>query len=225
MTIGRIRPATRLHRAGKISDACGPGHRPRSVNSEARVLAVWGVVFGALAVFPLFAFFRFLSSMCRALCRHGAHGHVSALLLHGRPIAERHSRIGRGAHRAGDPVHGLSAAAVRVAVGLAAVAFGAILSGFVIGMRSQTAWVTMPVLIAVAWMHATREPARRAQSLAMVALAFTVGAALWAVPLLISSGGLNSYLASLSVQGSLDFSDSDMLIRQPSVGRLIIGTG
>jgi hypothetical protein len=210
---------------GKITRSLVPSGPTdhESVKTEARALAVWSALFGAFAVFPLFAIFRFLElDVPRAL--------VATALTVMCPL------FSFTAVRSLSDIPGLSVAFIVQAMLFTAyrrqrsemqsawrlLFVGAILSGFVIGMRSQTAWVTMPVLIAVAGMHAARVPERRAQSLAVIALAFTVGAALWAVPLVIASGGLNSYLASLSVQGSLDFSDGDLLVLRPSLGRLTI---
>ena len=203
--------------------ASGPTDH-ESVKTEARALAVWGVLFGAFAVFPLFVIFRFLElDVPRAL------GATALTVLC--PL------FSFTAVRSLSDIPGLSAACIVQAMLFTAwrrprsespsawrlLLFAAMLSGFVIGVRSQTAWITMPVLIAVAWMYTTRVPERRAQSLAMVTLAFTVGVALWAVPLLIASGGLNSYSRRCPVQASLDFSDGDMLVLKPSLGRLAIG--
>ena len=210
---------------GKVTrslTASGPAD-DESVRTEARVLAAWAVLFGAFAVFPLFVIFRFLElDVPRAL---GATALTVMCPLFSFTTVRSLSDI-----------PGLSAACIVQAMLFTVyrrqqsepqsawrlLLFAAMLSGLVIGMRSQTAWITMPVLIAVVAMHATRLE-DRAQPLAMVALAFAVGAALWAVPLIIASGGLSSYLTSLSVQGSLDFSDADLLVLQPSLRRLTIG--
>src|SRR5687768_6976499 len=203
--------------------ASGPADH-ESVNTEARALAVWSALFGAAAVFPLFVIFRFLGL--------GAVGALGATTL-----TVFCPLFSFTAVRSLSDVPGLSAACIVQAVLFPSyhrarteaqtawrlLLFAAMLSGLVIGLRSQTMWLTMPVLIAVAGMHAARVPGRRAQSLAMVGVAFTAGAALWAVPLVVASGGVNSYLASLSVQASLDFSDGDMLVLRPGVRRLAIG--
>src|SRR5688572_1476964 len=203
--------------------ASEPGD-PGSINTDARALAVWSALFGAVAVFPLFVIFRFLG-----LDPLRAFGATALTVMC--PL------FSFTAVRSLSDIPGLSAACIVQALLFTAyqrqrsgsqpawrlLLFGAMLSGFVIGLRSQAAWITVPVLIAVAGMHAARVPERRAQSLALVALAFTVGAALWAVPLVIASGGVNSYLASLSVQASLDFSDGDLLVLQPGLRRLAIG--
>ena len=203
--------------------AAGPTDH-ESVKTEARALAVWGVLFGAVAVFPLFIIFRFLG-----LDVPGALGATALTVMC--PL------FSFTAVRSLSDIPGLGAACIVQAMLFTAyrrqrsesqsawrlLLFAAMLTGFVIGLRSQAAWITMPVLIAVVWMYTTRVLERRAQSLAMVALAFTIGAALWAVPLVIASGGLDSYLASLSVQASLDFSDGDLLVLQPSLRRFTIG--
>ena len=195
-----------------------------NVNTDARALAVWGALFGAVAVFPLFVIFRFL-------------GLEAPRALSATALTVLCPLFSFTSVRSLSDIPALSAACIVQAMLFTVyrrqqfasesawrlLLFAAMLSGLVIGMRSQTAWITMPVLIAVAGRHVTRTPERRAQSVALVALAVTIGAALWAVPLLIASGGLNSYLASLSVQASLDFSDGDMLVLEPTFRRLTIG--
>ena len=142
-----------------------------SVNAEARALAVWGVLFGAVAVFPLFVIFRFLG-----LDVPSAFGATALTVMC--PL------FSFTAVRSLSDIPGLSAACIVQAMLFTAyrrprsesqsawrlLLFAAMLSGFVIGVRSQTAWLTIPVLIAVAWMHTTRVLERRAQSLAMVAM-------------------------------------------------------
>jgi hypothetical protein len=195
-----------------------------SVKTEARALAVWSAMFGAAAVYPLFVIFRFLGLDGRRAVGATALTVLCPLFFFTavRPLSD---------------IPGLSAACIVQAMLFTAyrrqssdarsawrlLLFAAAASGLVIGLRSQTVWLTVPVLIAVAGMHATRVHKFRAQSLAAVALAFTAGAALWAVPLAIASGGVNTYLGSLSIQASLDFSDGDMLVLQPTLGRLKIG--
>ena len=195
-----------------------------SVRTEARALAVWSALFGAATVFPLFVIFRFLGlDLSRALAATALTVLCPLFFFTAlRPLSD---------------IPGFTAGCVVQAVLFTAyrrqgsnpqsawrlLLFAATLSGLVIGLRSQTVWLTMPVVIAVAGMHAMRVPEFRVQSLAIVALCFAVGAALWAIPLIEASGGLNSYLGSLSIQASLDFSEGDMLVLQPTLGRLKTG--
>ena len=47
------------------------------------------------------------------------------------------------------------------------------------------------------------------------AVAFGVGAALWAVPLVVASGGVDAYLAALGTQAGEDFAGVEMLYLNP----------
>lgn len=211
---------------GKITRtivALGPADAD-SVRNEARALAIWSVIFGAMAAFPLFIIFRSLELNDR----RAAAATVLTLLS---PI------FWFTAVRGMSDIPGLSAACIAQAILLTAhrrrqssgrpawrlVLVGAILSGLAIGMRSQTMWLTIPVLIVVTVEHLRDPFAGRARSAVLVGSAFIAGILLWAVPLMSATGGPNSYLASLGHQAALDRADSDMLVHRPSAGRLAIG--
>ena len=81
---------------------------------------------------------------------------------------------------------------------------GALLAGFAVGIRSQTAVLTLPML-AIAMVRA--DGRQRIASLG----AFAAGVLLWGVPLMIASGGPASYLESLGAQAGEDFSGVLML--------------
>jgi hypothetical protein len=82
---------------------------------------------------------------------------------------------------------------------------GALLAGLAIGIRSQTLVLTLP---AVVFALGRRGEARTAIG-AVTAMA--AGSIAWAVPLLVASGGLSSYLAALGSQAGEDFSGVAML--------------
>ena len=73
---------------------------------------------------------------------------------------------------------------------------GALLAGFAIGIRSQVAVLTLPML---AFAIATD---RRQAMLAIAA--FAAGAIAWTIPLIVASGGLGAYLAALGSQAGGD---------------------
>jgi hypothetical protein len=83
---------------------------------------------------------------------------------------------------------------------------GALLAGFAIGIRSQIAVLTLPML-ALALMVA-RDPRVRVGALG----AFMFGALAWAVPLLVASGGPSAYLAALGSQAGGDFSGGVVML-------------
>ena len=81
---------------------------------------------------------------------------------------------------------------------------GALLAGFAIGIRSQTAVLTLPMLL----MAMFRGEAR--QRIGAIG-AFAAGVLLWGVPLIAASGGVSSYLEALGAQAGEDFSGVLML--------------
>ena len=196
--------------------------------SEARALALWSAVAGALMAFPLLAFFRYLelntrlavaalavTMTCPLFWFSGVRAMSDipglavalvpqALLL----MALRHDRsapIPAGASAWWTPVSRLIVASAGIA-------------GLAIGLRSQTTWLTLPLLAMAILRH--RKDARTA---AASALAFTIGVLAWAVPLLIANGGMSGYLGTLEQQGLDDLSEVDMLATNPTLARLGLG--
>jgi Protein of unknown function (DUF2723) len=75
---------------------------------------------------------------------------------------------------------------------------GALLAGFTIGIRSQVAVLTLPMLVCA--LVVDRQSRVRLGALA----AFTGGALVWAVPLIVASGGVSQYLTALGSQAGGD---------------------
>jgi hypothetical protein len=94
-----------------------------------------------------------------------------------------------------------------------AIVLGALLAGFSVGFRSQTLWITAPLLAVVL---ADRVGRGVAGAMLGSAIAFAAGALAWGVPLLLASGGLQAYLAALGSQAGQDFAGVDMLYLNPS---------
>ena len=90
---------------------------------------------------------------------------------------------------------------------------GAFLAAISIGMRSQCAWLTVPLLILVL---ADRIGRGVAGALLGSAMTFTIGGLLWGIPLLVASGGLAAYLAALGAQAGGDFTSGEMLYQTPT---------
>ena len=97
------------------------------------------------------------------------------------------------------------------------IVLGALLSGLAIGFRSQNAMLTLPFLGAVLLDRVGRGVAG---AMLGAGVAATLGALLWAVPLLIASGGANAYLAALGSQAGEDFAGVEMLYLNPGNARL-----
>ena len=81
-----------------------------------------------------------------------------------------------------------------------------VLSTFVaalaLGFRSQTLWLTAPPLMLVI-LHRVGRGA--AGTILGASIMFAVGVTLWAVPLVIASGGLRAYLTALGVKPARTF--------------------
>jgi len=101
-----------------------------------------------------------------------------------------------------------------------ALALAAFVIALIGGLRSQTVWLTMPLLLTVV---AARWRTIRGRDLVLATTAFIAGALAWAVPLLAATGGLRGYLAALGNQGAEDLTGVDMLYRNPTPHRLALG--
>jgi hypothetical protein len=90
---------------------------------------------------------------------------------------------------------------------------GAFLAGLAIGVRSQTMWLTLPLLIVILFDRIGRGVAG---ALIGSTTMFVIGGLAWGIPLLVASGGLNAYLAALGTQAGEDFTAGEMLYTNPS---------
>jgi hypothetical protein len=162
-----------------------------------RGLAIWSALAGAAAIPGVFLFFRRLEG--RATVARWA-----TLALAASPL------FWFTALRPLSDMPGFAAAIW--ALGLLAgqpsrrrLIAGALLAGFAIGIRSQVAVLTLPMLALA--LFAVRD--RRAAASALGA--FAAGVLAWAVPLIVASGGVSAYLHALTFQAGADFSGVVML--------------
>lgn len=93
------------------------------------------------------------------------------------------------------------------------VVIGALIAGIAIGIRSQIAVLTLPMLLYVLVPPGRLRARERALSIALLA----AGILLWAIPLIVVSGGPASYLAALGSQAGEDFAGVTMLATHHSV--------
>jgi hypothetical protein len=93
------------------------------------------------------------------------------------------------------------------------IVVGAFLAALSIGLRSQTVWYTAPLLVLVLFDRVGRGVAG---ALIGGSVMFAAGGLVWGIPLLIASGGLNSYLAALGTQAGEDFAAGEMLYLNPN---------
>ena len=194
------------------------GWHPRG-EIEAGALSFAGVVAGALGALPLAALFYRLESNPRRA--------VAAILLvlasplywftAARPLSDL---PGLAMALAAQAV--LAAAWVRqkdldvansdflkaLAASGQLIVLGAFLAGFAAGMRSQSVWLTLPLLVLVIVDRAGRGAAGAVLG---GTITFAIGGLLWFIPMVIATGGPTEYLRALGSQASEDFSGVDML--------------
>ncbi len=96
---------------------------------------------------------------------------------------------------------------------------GALLSGLAIGLRTQTLWLTAPLLVTVVLLQARDTRLRSGvRALGLAAL----GSLAWAVPLVVATGGPGAYLAALGSQAGDDLAFVDMVYTHPTLKALAL---
>jgi hypothetical protein len=178
-------------------------------NERAAVgLAIWGVAAGAVFVWVLVAFWRAVgwTPLGAWFAAALAIGSPLFWFTSARPLTDATALVAATAVQWLFVRHALSANGS--AAGARPVLIAAFLAGVLVGLRTQTLWLTSPLMVWAVWRQLRRGDARQAGLLVVAAAA---GCLLWAVPLVISTGGLETYLAALADQGAEDFSGVEML--------------
>ncbi|MGH9387920.1 MAG: hypothetical protein ACRD2N_26985, partial [Vicinamibacterales bacterium] len=93
------------------------------------------------------------------------------------------------------------------------IVLGALFSAISIGVRSQTVWFTVPLLLLVLLDRVGRGVAGAVLG---STISFGAGALAWTLPLVVASGGLSSYLAALGSQAGEDLAAGEMLYLNPT---------
>lgn len=96
---------------------------------------------------------------------------------------------------------------------------GALLGGLAAGIRIQNLALTTPAMFVVLLSPSRAGLVARAGGLVAAA---SVGIALWAVPLVVLSGGPSAYLGALGTQAGEDFAFVNMLWSDPTIRRLVL---
>ena len=171
-------------------------------------LAVWGLLGGVALVWVLRGFWRSLGWAPLTAWFATALAVVSPLFWFtaSRPLTDVPALAGAMAVQWGlvrawsNPGAGASSR-----VGLSALALAA---GLLVGVRTQTLWLTAPLLV---WTAVRQWRQRDWTGIGVLVSASAVGCLLWAVPMVMATGGLDRYLAALASQGSDDFAGVEML--------------
>ena len=185
--------------AGKITN--------RVFHEEVRALSALAVITGALSIPALVFLFGYLdpSVGSRRWAILGAALSASAPLYWFTALRPLSDMPGLAA------ALGVQALIVR-ASGLQRLGLSALLAGLAAGIRSQVAWLTLPLLL---WAIARRPAAERARACVMVLGGSLAGGLIWFVPLLVASGGPAAYLQALANQGTEDLTGVTMLWTRP----------
>lgn len=220
----------------------------RWVMSEPHALAFWPALFGALAVFPLLRLFQCLDGldpgspkpppgrwpawlgppmlamlvtvtsplywMTALRPLSDTVGLAMSLLSH----ALLASALVRQARDVPD-ARGQYDRAVAARYGRL-ILLGAFTAALAIGVRSQGAWLTVPLLIG---MIAARTGRGAAGAMIGAGTWFVLGVLAWFVPLIIASGGATPYFAALNAQAVEDWSGVDLLATNLTLRRLAFG--
>ncbi len=214
---------------GKLSHAVWP--------SEAGSLALWGAIFGALSVFPLVTLFRSIEALDRAAdeAERDRRAALATLVVVASPLfwftALRPLSDVPGLGMALAAQACLASAFVRrrradgaepAAIGQSGrlIVAGALIAGLAIGLRTQTIWLTLPLLAVVLLDRAGRGAAG---ALLGSAMTFSIGVLAWAVPLVLASGGLGQYRAAFAGQAAEQFTGLDIFLSNPTPRRMALG--
>ena len=90
---------------------------------------------------------------------------------------------------------------------------GALIAGLAVGVRTQTIWLTLPLLALVLLDRAGRGAAG---ALLGSAMTFSIGVLVWAIPLIVASGGLAQYRAAFAGQAAEQFTGLDIFLSNPT---------
>jgi hypothetical protein len=226
----------------RAADAVIAGAAPGlpQVRREALALSVWSAIGGAIAIVAAWALFsrlqpgeKWWSVWAAALTAANPLFWMTGL----RPMSDMtglalalgsQALLLRGVHAgSGFPPPPRSGEARRSPSGgggsrthRRALVIGAALAGLAIGVRAQTALLTVPLLVVA--LAAQRQAGIVWLVTRPIAALVAAGLA-WGLPLLAASGGVSGYLAALGTQAGEDFAWVDMLLFNPTPRRLAFG--
>ena len=193
---------------GRVTQAALQGVGVEGIRAETLALALWSAVAAPIAVAAAFGVYR--AATARAAL-------PAAALLAAAPL------FWISALRPMSDMPGLAVALVAQALLVRAIRDpgvilpGAFVAGLAAGIRVQSIWLTAPVLLVVLY---RRRHDAFGWALSRAFAAGLVGVLVWAIPLVIASGGLDRYLAALGSQAGEDLTVIDILWSNPTPRRL-----
>jgi len=214
---------------GKLSHAVWP--------SEAGSLSWWSALGGALSVFALLALFRSFEALDRSAheadrARRAAFATVVAVasplfwFTALRPLSDTPGLAFALAAQACLAIAFVGrrlrpeASPEAVAASGRMIVAGAFIAGLAVGVRTQTVWLTLPLLALVLIDRTGRGAAGAILGSAMT---FSIGVLAWAVPMLVASGGLDRYRAAFAGQTAEQFHGLDIFLSNPTPRRMALG--
>jgi hypothetical protein len=214
---------------GKLSHAIWP--------SEAGSLSWWSALSGALSVFPLLLLFRSLEALDRSTdaADRDKRAAFATIVAMASPLfwftALRPLSDTTGLALALTAQSCLAAAFVRrrqhhaadretIAASGRLIVAGALIAGLAIGVRTQTVWLTVPLLALVL---VDRTGRGAAGAILGSAMTFSIGVLVWAIPMLVASGGLVRYRAAFAGQTAEQFTGLDIFLSNPTPRRMALG--
>jgi hypothetical protein len=214
---------------GKLSHLVWP--------TEARSLAFWGALFGAVSVFALVSLFRSVETLDPSASnpdrdRRTAFATLAVVasplfwFTSLRPLSDM---TGLGMALAAQACFAkafvrrrLSERADSAAIAESGrfIVAGALIAGLAVGVRTQTVWLTLPLLALVLFDRVGRGVAG---ALVGSAMTFSIGVLAWAVPMIIASGGFGRYRAAFAGQTAEQFTGLDIFLSNPTPRRMALG--
>ena len=177
-------------------------------------LGIWSLVAGTLAVFviaellALIGFAPLIASLAAAVCVASPLFWFSSV----RPLTDVPGLVGALLVQTW-LVRGLWRVPSRAERVPRDWILGAAAAGLIVGIRSQTIWLTGPLLV---WCAAVLMVRRQFRGVALFGLAAGLGVLVWAVPLVVDSGGPAAYWRSVQFQGNQDLSGIELLATKPT---------
>ena len=182
-----------------------------TARAEAIALALWSALGGGVALLAAWAFFAEVGryrSTPSPYFKVGGNSFWATALLAASPL------FWISGLRPLSDMPGLAIAMAAQALALRGagdrrlLVWAALVAGVAAGFRVQTACLTVPVLAFAIW---NQRSAGVVWLVTRPGLGLAIGALAWAIPLLVSSGGIDAYLRALGSQAGEDFAWAGML--------------